>query len=468
MMIVVLPLSAVTNHFLRRCGGSGPLFFAVVFAGEEINSGFIHPWSYGRETRATLRGVLPSTSKDSEMKFRNLAVGTLSACLLAGLITPAVAAPDVTDLERAPILIGHRGAGGVAPENTVAAVKAGSTSGADFVEIDVQLSVDGVPFIFHDETAARTTNIADVFPDRVNDPITSFTWNELQQLDAGSYFSAAFAGEKIPHFDDIADALTGETGVFIEIKSPAKSPGVEQVVADALANDSEWSVLEQAGKIEVLGFDAASNKRFAELAPEVPLQQLTGTVPSEEVLADYASYADSFGTSYRNLDTAGANRVKEAGLGLGVYTVNSTEAADASLELGVERITGDFPKQINRHLEGKKVFPANNGITIENAVNDVPGNDLQPETGEHVVLSNSGKRTINVSGYVLRDAANNILRIGEGYVLAPGTKLRVYSGTGTNTDEAFYTGGDVAVLNNGGDSVALWDTKERLLDTFAN
>ncbi|MDO2934564.1 glycerophosphodiester phosphodiesterase family protein [Paeniglutamicibacter sulfureus] len=402
------------------------------------------------------------------MRLRTITLGTLTACLAAGLAVPAVAAPVVPQENEAPILIGHRGAAGVAPENTLAAVKAGSQSGADFVEIDVQLSSDGVPFIFHDNTPARTTNVAEVFPERVNDPITSFSWNELQQLDAGSYFSADFAGEKIPHFDAVADVLTGETGVFIEIKSPSQSPGVEQVVADALANDAEWSELEKAGKIEVLGFDAASNKAFAELAPEVPLQQLTGTVPGDAVLADYATYADSFGTSYRTLDAAGAARVKEAGLGLGVYTVNSTEAADASLELGVERITGDFPQQVNRHLNGQKVFPSNNGVVISNAINDVPGNDLQPETGEHVILTNNGNRTIDVGGYVLRDAANNILRIGKGFKLTPGAELRVYSGPGTNTAETFYLGGETAVLNNGGDSLGLWTAKGQLADTFAN
>lgn len=98
----------------------------------------------------------------------------------------------------------------------------------------------------------------------------------------------------------------------------------------------------------------------------------------------------------------------------------------------------------------------------------MPGNDLQPETGEHVVLANTGNRTIDVSGYVLRDAANNILRIGEGFKLTPGAELRVFSGPGTNGAEAFYLGGDVAVLNNGGDALGLWDAKGRLLDTFAN
>ncbi|QXQ10125.1 glycerophosphodiester phosphodiesterase family protein [Paeniglutamicibacter sp. Y32M11] len=402
------------------------------------------------------------------MKFRTITLGTLSLCLLAGLSTPAMAAPVAVNQEQTAILIGHRGAAGVAPENTLSAVMAGSQSGADFVEIDVQLSSDGVPFIFHDDTPARTTNVEDIFPERANDPITSFSWDELQQLDAGSYFSEAFTGQRIPHFDAVADSLTGNTGVFIEIKSPAKSPGVEKVVSDALVQDTEWNELLRGGKIEVLGFDAESNKRFAALAPEVPLQQLTGSVPSAEVLSDYASYADSFGTSYRTLTAEGAARVKAAGLGLGVYTVNSTEAADASLELGAERLTGDFPQQLNRHLKGQKVFPSNNGVIISNAVNDVPGNDLQPETGEHVILKNTGNRAIDVSGYVLRDAANNVMHIGDGFKLTPGAELRVYSGAGTPSAEAFYLGGSVAVLNNGGDSLALWNNEGKLADTFAN
>jgi len=400
------------------------------------------------------------------MKLRNITLGALTLCLAAGVCTPAVAT-EVEPSDSNPLVIGHRGAAGVAPENTLEAIKAGSQSGAEFIEIDVQLSKDGVPFIFHDGTPARTTNVEDIFPERANDAITSFTWDELQQLDAGSYFSGKFVGAKIPHFDDVPGALTGETGVFIEIKDPAKSLGVEKVVADALANDEQWKALLEGGKIEVLGFDAASNERFAQLAPEVPLQQLTGTVPSAQELEHYATYADAFGTSYRTLDAAGAQRVKDAGLGLGVYTVNAPEAADEALALGVERITGDFPQQIDRHLEGQKVFPANNGVLISDAVNDVPGSDTTPENGEHVILENTSQRTIDVSSYLIRDAANNKLQIGEGYELAPGAKLRVYSGPGTNSDEAFYVDG-AGVLNNDGDALALWDAKGKLTDLFAN
>lgn len=401
------------------------------------------------------------------MNIRSLCLGALSALMLAGLGLPAAAAP-APHLQDEPLLIGHRGAAGVAPENTLPAIKAGSQSGAEFIEIDVQLSRDGVPFVFHDDTPARTTNVEQVFPGREHQPITSFTWDELQQLDAGSYFSAAYAGERIPHFDQVPPAVTGTTGVFIEIKSPKNSPGVEEVVAKALEQERSWSRLLDAGRIEVLGFDAESNQRFAQLAPEVPLQQLAGTVPDAATLEGYSRFADAFGTSYRTLDAAGAERVKRAGLGLGVYTVNSTESADAARQLGVERITGDFPAQLSRHFSGRDPFPGKPGLVIHSSVNDVPGNDLQPETGEHVVLSNPGPRPVDASGYLLRDAANNLLQIPAGYTIPAGGQLRVYPGPGTNSMDAFYADMGSAILNNGGDSLGLWNGQGKLVDTFAN
>ncbi|MFW3385364.1 UNVERIFIED_CONTAM: glycerophosphodiester phosphodiesterase family protein [Kocuria sp. CPCC 205274] len=419
-----------------------------------------------------------STSRSAFRPLHAAAAGALSAAALIGVSAPAVAAPTTPAVtatpaasvaaEDRPLVIGHRGAAGTAPENTVSAFKDARAAGVDYLEIDVQLSADGVPFLFHDNTPARTTNVAEVFPGRENDPITSFTWAELQQLDAGSYFDEKFTGEKIPHLDDAAKIATVNTGVYIEIKSPTNSPGIEQVVADALEQDKDWAKLLAAGKVTVIGFDETSNRTFSELAPEVPLQQLTGTVPDTATLERWAGFVDSVGTNYRTLDAGGVARVDAAGLDLGVYTVNSPEAVQHVIGLGVDMITGDFPIQTDRYLDGQNPYPAEHGVEITDSINDVPGNDLQPETGEHVVLTNTGPRTVDVSGWLLRDAANNLLVVGEGYTLAPGAQLRVYTGPGTNTEDAYYNGGTGAVLNNGGDSLALWTDEDKLQDVFAN
>lgn len=394
-------------------------------------------------------------------------IATTAAGLMLATAPAAIAhAAPAEKSSDAPILIGHRGAAGTAPENTVAAFKDGRASGADFFEIDVQLSADGVPFLFHDNTPARTTNVAEVFTGRENDPITSFTWAELQQLDAGSYFSGRYEGERIPHLDDAAEVATVKTGVYIEIKAPVNSPGVEQVVADELRNDPKWTKLVAADKIQVLGFDEASNRRFAAIAPEIELQQLTGVVPARAVVDSWATFADSVGTNYRALTPQNAADVKDAGLILGVYTVNSPEAVQYSLDLGVDAVTTDFPIQNQRFLQGQPVFPGA-GVEIADSVNNPAGDDVQPGNGEHVVLRNTSAASVDVSGAIIRDAANNILTVGENYVLAPGAELRVYTGPGTNSAEAYYNGGSASVLNNGGDSVALW-VGPRLQNVFAN
>ncbi|WP_026551721.1 glycerophosphodiester phosphodiesterase family protein [Arthrobacter sp. H20] len=389
---------------------------------------------------------------------------TVSLTLLAA---PGASAQAPAPEESSPILIGHRGAAGTAPENTVAAFTDGRRSGADFFEVDVQLSADGVPFLFHDDTPARTTNVEEVFPDRATDPITSFTWAELQQLDAGSYFDDQFVGERIPHLDDAAKVANTKTGVYIEIKSPVNSPGIEQLVADELRTDKTWQRLVVTDKVQVLGFDEASNRTFAELAPEIELQQLAGVVPGPAVLESWATFADSVGTNYRVLTAQNVSDVKAAGLILGVYTVNSPEAVQASIDLGVDAVTTDFPIQNARYLQGAPVFPGS-GVEIVDSVNNPAGDDVQPETGEHVVLRNTSNRTIDVSGYILRDAASNILTVGDGYTLAAGAALRVYTGPGTNAADAYYNGRTASLLNNGGDSVGLWTPRDKLQDVFAN
>lgn len=284
------------------------------------------------------------------MTLRPLALGTLALGMAAGIAVPAAAAPVDHSAQDA-TLIGHRGAAGVAPENTLSAIKTGSQSGADYIEIDVQLSKDGVPFIFHDETPNRTTNAKDVFragkttrsPPSPGRSCSSWMPDPISPRPSPTRRSRTSTA--CPEPWPAPPASTSKS-------SPRRSPGVEQLVADALAEDKGWSRLLEQDRIEVLGFDAASNRTFAQLAPEVPLQQLAGSVPDAATLESYAQFADSFGTSYRTLDASGAQRVKDAGLQLGVYTVNSTEAAEQSLDLGVERITGDFPQQVARHLSG--------------------------------------------------------------------------------------------------------------------
>lgn len=87
-----------------------------------------------------------------------------------------------------PALIGHRGAPMLAPENTLMSFEKAVEFGSEGLETDVTMSYDGVPFLMHDRTLQRTTNVHEVFPNRTNTPASMFTWAELESLNAGTWF----------------------------------------------------------------------------------------------------------------------------------------------------------------------------------------------------------------------------------------------------------------------------------------
>lgn len=103
-----------------------------------------------------------------------------------GMYSPCI--KEAGTLGPAPALIGHRGAPMLAPENTVMSFEKAVEAGGAGLETDVTISYDGVPFLMHDTTLKRTTNVADVFPNQTHQDASMFTWAELQQLNAGDWF----------------------------------------------------------------------------------------------------------------------------------------------------------------------------------------------------------------------------------------------------------------------------------------
>ena len=123
-----------------------------------------------------------------------------------------------------PLWLAHRGAGKLAPENTLAAFRLGAAHGYRAFECDVKLSADGVPFLLHDATLDRTTPASGLAGDR--------PWAELSQLDAGSWHSRQYAGEALPTLEAIARYVQSNGfALNIEIKP---SPGMEQATGEAV------------------------------------------------------------------------------------------------------------------------------------------------------------------------------------------------------------------------------------------
>jgi glycerophosphoryl diester phosphodiesterase len=135
-----------------------------------------------------------------------------------------------------PALCAHRGAGKLAPENTLAALRLGYAHGYRMAEIDVKLSADGVAFLLHDATLDRTTD--------GHGRADARTWRELSLLDAGSWHSPAYAGETLPSLAAIARLCRAQNiALNIEIKP---TPGRERETGAAVAIDAAtlWSAVE--------------------------------------------------------------------------------------------------------------------------------------------------------------------------------------------------------------------------------
>lgn len=145
--------------------------------------------------------------------------------------------------------VAHRGASAYAPEHTLAAYKLAIEMGADYVEQDLAVTKDGVLICLHDGSLERTTNVEELFPDRVSTQTiegktrkawlaNDFTLAEIKTLDAGSWFSPKFKGEKIPTFDEAIALVRGKAGLFPELKVPeiyaGRNVNFEKLVADSL------------------------------------------------------------------------------------------------------------------------------------------------------------------------------------------------------------------------------------------
>ncbi|MHB8172693.1 MAG: glycerophosphodiester phosphodiesterase, partial [Thermincolia bacterium] len=153
--------------------------------------------------------------------------------------------------------IAHRGWSGRAPENTMASIAmAIEEPRIQAIEIDVQLTKDGVPVVIHDFTLERTTN----GKGRVKD----YTYEQLASMDAGEWFSHEFAGEKIPRLEDVLLAVRGKTRLLIELKTARKLyPQLGEKVAQLICR------YEMQSEVRVISFNHQGIKALKEAVPSI-------------------------------------------------------------------------------------------------------------------------------------------------------------------------------------------------------
>ena len=234
-----------------------------------------------------------------------------------------------------PRWVAHRGAGKLAPENTLAAFKLGASHGYTMFECDVKLSADGVPFLLHDDTLERTTNGRGAVPDS--------TVAQLARLDAGAWRDQTFAGEPVPDFDAAA-ALCLQLDLFCNVEIKPWAPGGEtvatrtgQLVAAACAR--HWRQV--PAKVLLSSFSAAALAAARARAPQVSRAYLCDDVAQNwrAELARLECVALHCNAGKLTADLAHA--IKSEGFGLMCWTVNDTALADTLFGWGVDAICTD-------------------------------------------------------------------------------------------------------------------------------
>ncbi|KUZ81562.1 glycerophosphodiester phosphodiesterase [Burkholderia ubonensis] len=231
-----------------------------------------------------------------------------------------------------PRVVAHRGGGTLAPENTLAALDEGARRGHAMVEFDAKLSADDVTFLLHDDTVDRTSG--------GHGPAARMRYAELAALDAGAWFDARFAGERMPTFEAAA-ARCVALGLManVEIKP---CPGRERETGQRVAADAAayWRDAAVPPLLSSFSFEALQQAR--ETAPELPRGMLYEAVPDDW----YAQVVDVLGcvslhADHTRLDEPLVRAIKAAGLRILVYTVNDPERARELVRWGVDAVCTD-------------------------------------------------------------------------------------------------------------------------------
>jgi len=244
-------------------------------------------------------------------------------------------------LER-PLIFAHRGASDVAPENTMAAFRAALEAGADGVELDVTRCATGEIVVIHDDTVDRTTN--------GTGPVSAMPLFALRELDAGSWFSSQFAGERIPMLEEVLDwAVETKMRLNIEIKARnRKGDGIEEEVAGMIRRRNLES------QVIVSSFNPLALKRTKQVAPELPcalLYAAGGPTLGKKPLARFFLQLEALHPHFAMVDEKFMRWAVRQGYKVNVWTVNEPTEMVRMIHLGVDGIITDHPSKLRQLLE---------------------------------------------------------------------------------------------------------------------
>lgn len=238
--------------------------------------------------------------------------------------------PRVVD---APV-IAHRGASALAPENTVPSLEAAARLGAAWVEVDVQLAADGELVVIHDLTLDRTTD--------GHRPVRAQTLAQLRDLDAGTWFSPAFADTRIPTLDEVL-ACCLDVGLCLQLElKPAPGDEAELTERAAASLRAAWPA-SRAAQALVTSFSPACLRHAARLLPTIARAVAVTAVPDDPWAVLRAADVQVLHILDDGIDLAAFRQLGTTGVEYAVAIVNDADRARALLAAGCQTVITDHP-----------------------------------------------------------------------------------------------------------------------------
>lgn len=236
-------------------------------------------------------------------------------------------------------LLAHRGLSSRAPENTFAAFQETLDRGLTWIETDVDILGDGTPILIHDSTLDRTTNRSGSYYD--------LTANDLAAIDAGSWFSREFAGERIPTLAQLVDFMN-RTGLNANIEIKSNEQGNAQTLTLIDNVIAEIERLRPGCQVIVSSFNHLLLYIFKQRAPKLPVGCLYETTALDD---DWRSILELVGAEY--IQPEGSSLTKErvdafhdAGYGINVWTVDDPARANQLVNWGVDGVVSNVADQL--------------------------------------------------------------------------------------------------------------------------
>jgi glycerophosphoryl diester phosphodiesterase len=254
-----------------------------------------------------------------------VAIGTVIAVIIF-----AVGVSQTLSLDTEVVNTAHRGASADAPENSLAATRLALAQNADIIEIDVQETKDGTIVVLHDKDIERVTGVPQF--------IYEVTYDEIKDLDSGSWYGAEFADERIPTLDELLDLVGDQAIVNIELKYNGKDEALAERVVE---------IVERRGiedQVVLMSLEYGGMEEVRQLNPDLEIGLLAALSVGDLTELD----VDFLAMSASAVDRAFIEHAHEKGLDVHVWTVNEPEDMVQYINLGVDNIITDKPELLNQ------------------------------------------------------------------------------------------------------------------------